>query len=138
MSDVQRPPVLTLLAVLAIITGIFSLIRGGLLIFGGISQVMDGVVGIAEILIGVLGLAVAVLGIISGARVLLNKAGGVALLWKFAIAMLGYTLIWVIYRSVTGGMVSWISVLVELAISAVTLAIIKTGEEIKAYLESAG
>jgi hypothetical protein len=136
MSDTQRPPVLTLLAILALITGVFSVIRGGLLIFGGISQVMDGVGGIFEIIIGVLDLAVGALAIISGIKVLLNKAGGVALMWKFAIALIGYNVIWVLYASVAGGTVSWLSVLCELAICIVTLGLIKTSEEIKAYLES--
>lgn len=136
MSDIQRPPVLTLLAILAVITGAFSLIRGALLIFGGISQLVDGYGGIPEIIIGVLCLAVGALAVISGARVLLNKKGGVALMWKFAIALIVYTLVWVVYSNITGGKVSWLSALTELAIGGVTLGLIKTSEEIKAYLET--
>ncbi len=136
MSDIQRPPVLTLLAVLAVVTGAFSLIRGGLLIFGGISQLMDGYGGAPEIVIGVLALGVGLLAVISGAMVLLNRKEGVPLLWKFGIALIVYSLVWVVYANVTGGKVSWVSVLTELAIGAMTLGMIKTGKEIQAYLAS--
>lgn len=136
MSDIQRPPVLTLLAVLAVVTGAFSLIRGGLLIFGGISQLMDGYGGAPEIVIGVLALGVGLLAVISGTMVLLNRKEGVPLLWKFGIALIVYSLVWVVYANVTGGKVSWVSVLTELAIGAMTLGMIKTSEEIRAYLAS--
>lgn len=136
MSDIQRPPVLTLLAILALVTGAFSLIRAALLIFGGIRQVTDGYGGIPEIVIGALGLGLGVLAAAAGVMVLLNRAGGVAMMWRFAIVLIGYTLVWVIYVSITGGMVSWLSSLTELAIGAVTLGLVKTSEEIKTYLES--
>lgn len=136
MADVQRPMVLTLLAVLAVITGVFSVIRGGLMIFGGISQLMAGVGGIVEIIIGILSLAVGVVALICGIRVYWDKPGSVSLMQKYALALLAYNLVWVVFSSVSGGKVSWLSVLSELAICIITLALIKTNEEIKAYLES--
>jgi hypothetical protein len=136
MSDVQRPSVVTLLAVLAIITGVFSIIRGGLLIFQGINQLMDGVSGVFVLIIGIVSLAVGVIALISGIKVMWNKTGGIALMQKYAVALLGYNVIWVIYSSVAGGKIGWLNLLSELAIGIITIGLIKTSEDIKAYLES--
>jgi hypothetical protein len=136
MSDVQRPMILTLLGVLAIITGVFSIIRGGLMIFGGISQLMAGVGGIAEILIGILSLAVGAVALFCGIRVLIDKAGSVGLMQKYAAALIVYNVIWVVFSSVAGGKISWLSVIFEIVISGITLALIKTNEDIKSYQES--
>ncbi len=136
MSPVQRPLILTLLGVLAIITGVFSIIRGGLMIYGGISQLMAGVGGIAEIIIGVLSLAVGVVALICGIRVLLDKAGSVELMQKYAIALIAYSVIWVVFSIVTGGKISWLSVIFELAICGITISMIRTNEDIKSYMAS--
>lgn len=136
MSDVQRPLILTLLGVLALITGVFSAIRGGLMIYGGITQLMAGVGGVAEIIIGVLSLAVGAAALICGIMVLVDRSGGVALMQKYAIALIAYNVIWVVFSIASGGKISWLSVIFETAICAVTLAMIKTNEEIKSYLES--
>ena len=136
MSDVQRPSVITLLAVLAIITGVFSLIRGGLMIFGGISQLMAGVGGVFVLIIGILSLAVGAMALVSGIKVIWNKTGGIALMQKYAFALIGYNVIWVVYSIATGGKIGWMNLISELAICIITLALIKTSEEVKAYLES--
>jgi hypothetical protein len=136
MSDIQRPTVGTLLAVLAIITGVFSIIRGGLLIFQGINQLIEGVSGVFVLIIGILSLAVGVLALVSGIKVMWDKIGGIALMQKYAIALIGYNVIWVIYSIVAGGKIGWLNLLSELAIGIITIGLIKTNEDIKAYLES--
>jgi membrane protein required for beta-lactamase induction len=65
-----------------------------------------------------------------------NKTGGIALMQKYAVALLGYNVIWVIYSSVAGGKIGWLNLLSELAIGIITIGLIKTSEDIKAYLES--
>lgn len=137
MSDLQRPMILTLLGVLAVITGVFSTIRGGLMIFGGASQLMAGVGGIAEILIGCLSLAVGAVALFCGIRVLIDKAGSVGLMQKYAAALIVYNVIWVVFSSLAGGKISWVSVIFEIAIGGITLAMIRTNEDIKSYQESA-
>ncbi len=136
MSDVQRPIILTLLGVLAIITGVFSIIRGGLMIFGGITQLMAGVGGIAEIIIGILSLAIGSVALACGIMVLLDKAGGVGLMQKYAFALIAYNVIWIAFAFASGGKISWLSVIFETAIAAATLAMIRTNDDIKAYMES--
>ncbi len=136
MSEIQRPSVVTLLAILAIITGVFSFIRGGLLIFQGINQLIEGVSGVFVLIIGILSLAVGVLALVSGIKVMWDKTGGMPLLQKYAIALIVYNIIWVVYSSVAGGKISWLSLLAELAIGILTIGLIKTNEDIKAYLES--
>ena len=138
MSDVQRPSVVTLLAVLAIITGVFSFIRGGLMIFHGISQLVDGVGGVFILIIGIVSLAVGALALVSGIKVIWNKTGCIALMQKYAFALIGYNVIRVVYSIATGGKIGWMNLFSELAIGIITLALIKTSEEIKAYLESVG
>jgi len=135
MSDVQRPIVATLLAILAIITGVFSIIRGGLLIFHGINQLIEGVSGVFVLIIGILSLAVGGLALLSGIKVMWDKAGGIAMMQKYAIALIGYNVIWVIYSTVAGGKIYWPLTLSEFAIGIITLWLIKTNEDIKAYLE---
>ena len=136
MSDVQRPLILTLLGVLAIITGVFSAIRGGLMIFGGISQITGGVGGVPEIIIGVLSLAVGAAALASGIMTLIDKAPGIPLMQKYAIALVAYNVIWVVFSIATGGKISWLSVIFETAIGIVTFGMIRSNEEVKAYLES--
>jgi hypothetical protein len=136
MSDIQRPSIVTLLAILAIITGVFSIIRSGLLIFQGINLQIEGVSGVFVLIIGILSLAVGVLALVSGIRVMWDNTGGMALMQKYAIALIGYNIIWIIYSSVAGGKISWLSLISELAIGIITIGLIKTSEDIKAYLES--
>lgn len=136
MSDVQRPLILTLLGVLAIITGVFSAIRGGLMIFGGISQLMAGVGGISEIIIGVLSLAVGAVALACGIMVLIDRAGGVGLMQKYAIALVAYNVIWVVFSIATGGKISWVSVIFEIAICGITISMIRTNDDIKSYMAS--
>jgi hypothetical protein len=136
MSDAERPLVLTLLAALAIITGVFSMIRGGLMIFGGISQIIAGVGGAGEIVYGVLSLAVGVLALLSGINVMRGASGWIEWMKRYAIGLAGYNALWVIYAMAAGGKLSWLNVLSELAIAIATLALLKTSEDIKKYLET--
>lgn len=136
MADVQRPGVVTLLAILAIITGVFSIIRSALLIFQGINYLIEGVSGVFVLIIGILSLAVGLLALVSGIKVMWDKTGGISLMQKYAIALIVYNVIWVIYSSVAGGKISWLNLLSELAIGIITIGLIKTNEDIKAYLES--
>ncbi|OHD66644.1 MAG: hypothetical protein A2176_05110 [Spirochaetes bacterium RBG_13_51_14] len=138
MSDIQKPTVLNLLAVLALITGVFSSIRGGLMIFGGISQIIGDVGGVFEIIIGVASLGVGVIAFISGIKVLWDRAGGIAIIKMYAIGLIGYNVLWVVYTVAAGGKVSWLSVVSELVIGAATIALIMTNEEVSKYSESLG
>ncbi|MBN2078891.1 MAG: hypothetical protein JW838_07985 [Spirochaetes bacterium] len=138
MADTQRPPLLTLLAVLALVVGVFSFIRGGLLIFGGVTQVMAGVGGVFEIIFGILSLAVSVLAFLCGLAVLREKAGGVRTMKLYALALGTYNLLWVIYSIASGGRVSWYSVVSEILIAAVTFWILMTGEDLASYSDSLG
>jgi len=136
MSDVQRPLILTLLGVLAIITGVFSIVRGGLMIFGGINQLAAGVGGIPEIIIGVLSLAVGAVTLACGIMVLIDRSGGIPLMQKYAIGLIAYNVIWVVFAIASGGKISWVSVIFETVICLITLSLIRTNDEIKAYLAS--
>ncbi|MBN2161247.1 MAG: hypothetical protein JW807_17800 [Spirochaetes bacterium] len=138
MPDVQKPMLLTLLAVLAIIVGVFSSIRGGLMIFGGISQIMAGVGGVFEIILGVLSLAVGLAALVCGIMVIWDKAGGTGLMLIYAIALIGYNAIWVVYSIATGGKISWLSVISELLIGAVTIFQLRINEDILSYREWIG
>lgn len=136
MPDVQRPMLLTLLALLAIIVGVFSSIRGGLMIFGGISQIMAGVGGVSEIILGALSLVAGMLALVCGIMVMWDKAGGPGLMLVYAIALAGYNVIWVIHAVATGGKISWLSVISELLIAAATVVQLRINEDILAYRES--
>lgn len=136
MSDTPKPLVLTLLATLAIITGVFSVIHGGLMIAGGINQLLSGVGGVFLVIFGILIFAVGVLALMSGIMVLRGVAGGIEWLKRFAAGLALYNVLWVIYASVTGEKVSWLLVIMQLGIAGATLALLKTNEEIKKYLES--
>ncbi len=138
MADTQRPPLLTLLAVLALVVGVFAFIRGGLLIFGGVTQVVAGVGGIFEIIFGILSLAVSVLAFLCGLGVLREKAGGVRMMKLYALALGGYNLLWVVYSLVSGGRVSWYSAVSEILIAVFTFWILMTGEDLASYSDSLG
>ncbi|TFH38712.1 MAG: hypothetical protein E4G96_10090 [Chrysiogenales bacterium] len=138
MSESQRPPLLTMLAILALVVGVFSLIRGGLLIFGGISQVIAGVGGVFEIIIGILSLGVATLALMGGILVFREKTGGIASMKLYAATLAAYNLIWVIYSIASGGRVSWYSVVSEFLIAGATIWILMTNEEVASHSDSIG
>jgi hypothetical protein len=136
MPDAEKPTVLTLLSTLAIITGAFSFIRGGLMIFGGINQLIAGVGGVFEIIFGVLSLSVGVLALASGINVLRSKPGWIEWMKKYALGLALYDVLWLVYSIVSGGRIGWPTLLTEIAIAVATLAILRTSEDIKKYLES--
>ncbi len=55
---------------------------------------------------------------------------------KYAAALVAYNVIWVVFSSLSGGKISWLSVIFEIAIGGITFAMIKTNEDIKTYQES--
>lgn len=136
MSEAQKPLILTLLATLAIITGVFSVIQGGLMIAGGISQILSGVGGVFMILFGILLLAAGILALISGISVMRGGAGGIDWMKKYAFGFILYNVLWVMYAIITGEKVSWPLVILQLAIAGATLAMLRTNEEIQQYMKS--
>jgi hypothetical protein len=136
MSESVKPTVLTLLALLAVVTGIFSLIRGALMIFGGISQLMAGVGGVFEIIFGILSLAVGVMALAGGIKALRGASGWVGWINRYAAGLALYNVLWLVYSLASGGKISWLTVMTEVAIAGATLAIIRTSEDIRKYLES--
>ena len=134
MSDTTKPLILTLLAMLAIITGAFSVIHGVLMIAGGINQLLSGVGGVFLVIFGILILAVGVLALMSGIMVFRGKPAGIEWMKRYAVGLAVYNVLWVIYASVTGEKVSWLLVILQLGIAGATLAMLKTNEEIKKYL----
>jgi hypothetical protein len=135
MSDVQRPLSLTLLAILAIVTGIFAGIRGGLLILNGINQLVAGVGGVFDIIMGVLSLGVGVLALVSGIMALKGKVRSIPMMKKYAAALIGFTIVRIIYMRVVGWKVSWLNILLELGIGIATFVIIVTNDDVKNYIE---
>ena len=138
MADTPRPQILTLMAIRALVVGVFSFIRGGLLVFGGASQAAAGVGGVFEILFGIMSLAVAVLALLCGLGVLREKAGGIRMMKLYALALGAYNLLWVIYSVASGGRVSWYSTVSEILIAGVTLWLLMTSEELTSYSDSLG
>ena len=136
MPDAEKPLVLTFLAVLAVITGVFSIILGSVMMYGGIRDIVAGFSGVFEIIFGVLSLAVGVLALLSGINVIRGAGGWIEWLKRYAIGLAGYNVLWVIYAVASGRIVSWPYVLSNLAIAIATLAFLKTSEDIKKYLES--
>jgi len=140
MADVQRPTVLTILAVLAIIGGVFSAIGAVLLIIGTIAIVISGAAGLTGILslvIALISVGIGIVGLIAGIAVMGNKKTGVDLMKKYAMANIAYQVVFVIYTLVVlSGAVSWSSVVIGLAISGAILYFLMMNEGVKSYADS--
>jgi hypothetical protein len=133
MSDMQKPPVLTILAVIAAIIGFFSLLRGGLMLFNSIRQLSAGFGGVIELIIGLLSAAVGVLAIASGVAVLRKKPGCLDLMKKYAIGITAYQIIWIIYAVASGRIVGWGSVLLDIIAGIGTFIFIITNMDREGY-----
>jgi hypothetical protein len=136
MSDARKPSFLILAAVLGIIIGIYSIIRGGLMLYYSIQQLVAGFGGIAELIIGLLSAAVGVLALAGGTNALRGRQGCIDLMKKYAIAITAYQIVWVIFSIASGRLVGWGSVLLDIFVGAGTFVYITTNDEVKAYSES--
>ena len=133
MSDIQKPYILTILAVLALIIGVYSFIRGGLLIYNSIRQLSAGFGGIFELIIGLLSVAVGVLAFIGGISVVLNRPGFIDAMKRYAIAITAYQIVWVIFTIASGRMAGWGSVILDSMVGVGTYICIISNEDIKKY-----
>jgi hypothetical protein len=138
MSDARKPSILTLLAALAIIIGAYSCIRGLLLFYNSIVQLSSGFGGIFELIVGLLSAAVGALALAGGIKVVRDKPGCIDLMKKYAIAISAYQIVWIIFAFVSGRIVGWGSVILDILAGAGTFVYITTNDEVKDYSVSCG
>jgi hypothetical protein len=138
MSDFQKPAVLTLLSSLAIVIGVFSVIDGALRIYSGIDRIINDFTlsGILYLVFGIICLAVGGIALVAGIRTIFDKKRAVSLLQIFAMALIGFDVLWFIFTRVTDEKISWLLLVAQLAIGIAALVIIKTNDDIKGYLGS--
>jgi hypothetical protein len=138
MSVARKPSILTALAALAIIIGVYSCIRGVLLFYDSIVQLSSGFGGIFELIMGLLSAAAGVLALACGIKVVRDKPGCIDLMKKYAIAICAYQIIWIIFAFVSGRTVGWGSVILDFLAGAGSFVYITTNDEVKDYSISCG
>jgi hypothetical protein len=138
MSDARKPSFLILAAVLAIIIGVYSLIRGGLMLYYSIQQFKVSSGGILDLIIGLLSAGVGVLALAGGINVLRGRPGCIDLMKKYAIAIFAYQIVWAVFSIASGRQVGWGSMLLDIFVGAATFVYITTNDEVKGYSVSCG
>jgi len=136
--SVQKPSILRMLSILAIIIGVYILVRGGLLTYESIRSWASGFSDIFELCIGVLSAAFGIFALMSGISVLRSRPGCIELLKKYAITLVAYQIIWIIFTVTSGRIVGWGSVLLDSAVGIGTFACIIMNVEVRNYPGSGG
>ncbi len=127
MSDVQRPTVLTVLAVLTIIWGVFGIIANIIVVAAG------AIAGAFILILGLAGLAIAVVSLLAGIGLLGNKKLGINMLRIYAFSALGYQALYIIYYLIKGLPIGWASTAIGIAIPAAILYMLLKNEEVISY-----
>jgi hypothetical protein len=128
MQEGQRPSILTLLILLAIVCGVFNLVAGIILLVLG-SAVSDYIFGIIILILGMCA-AVAV------GLMLLNKAKGPLALQVYAAGTSFIHLAWLVAALASGGRPAWGHVLMNLIIGGAILLLFFLNKDVHSYLES--
>jgi|GEM_PF-1294808 len=134
MSEVKRPTLLTVLAVLAIIGGVFSCI-GAILVLIGIAAIFatGAGSGIAILISGIISCAVGIYGLLAGIKVMGNKPKCLEMMKYFAIGSIAANILTTISYKIAGLPISWGGLIVGLAIGGAILAYIMTNKEVQEW-----
>ena len=138
MSDARKPSLLNALAAVAIIIGVYSCIRGSLLLYDSIVQISSGFGGISELIMGLLSAGVGVLALACGIKIVRDKPGCIDLMKKYAIALTAYQIVWIIFAFASGRIVGWGSVILDILAGAGSFIYVTTNDEVKNYSVSCG
>ncbi len=136
MPKAPKPLILILASVLAMIIGAYSVVRGALILYYSIQQLQGSSGGIAELIIGILSVLVGALALISGIKVFRGMQGCIELMKKYAIAIVAYQIVWIVFALASGRLVGWGSVILDFLVGAATFVYITTNDEVKAYSAS--
>jgi hypothetical protein len=133
-----KPEILTVLSILAIVIGVYMIIRAGPLGYESIRLWSTDFDSIVELCMGVLSAAFGIFALITGVMVLRAKKGCIAFLSKYSILLIAYQIIWVVFAIGTGKIVGWGTVILDAAVGIGTFILILINEEIRKYPETRG
>jgi hypothetical protein len=129
----QRPSAISILSILAIVIGVYMIVRAGPLGYESIRFWSTGFDSVFELCMGVLSAAFGIFALITGVMVLRARKGCIVFLSKYSILLIAYQIIWVIFAIGTGKTVGWGTVVLDAAVGIGTLIFILTNEEIRNY-----
>ncbi len=127
MADVQRPTILTVLAVLTIIWGVFGIIANIVVIAAGT------IAGAFILILGLIGLAIAIISLLAGIGLLGNKKLGINMLRIYAYSALGYQFLYIVYYLMKGLPIGWTSTIIGITIPAAIIYLLLKNEEVISY-----
>ncbi len=140
MADVERPTILTVLGVLAIIGGVLSIIGGLFFLIAAFGAFkLSALWGLLSLLVAVLTLAGGVIGLMAGIKIMGNKPKGVNMLKLYTYIGIGSSILWQIIASAAlsqpfsfGGLIK------NLIIPIIILVVLFTQQSVKDYEQKVG
>lgn len=140
MADVERPTLLTVLGVLAIIGGVLSIIGGLFFLIAAFGAFKLSVLwGLIALIVAVLTLAGGVIGLMAGIKIMGNKAKGVSMLKLYTYIGIASSVLWQIIATAAlnqpfavGGFIK------NLIIPIIILVLLFTQQSVKDYEQKVG
>ncbi len=140
MSDVQRPTLLTILGVLAIIGGVLSIIGGIVFLIAAFGAFTLSVIwGLLALIVAALTLGGGVIGLMAGIKIMGNKPKGVSQLKLYTYIGIGSSILWQIISA--GALKQPFSVgdlFKNLIIPVIILVLLFTQQSVKDYEQKVG
>lgn len=140
MADVQRPTLLTVLGVLAIIGGVLSIIGGIFFLLAAFGAFTVSVIwGLLALIVAIATLGGGVIGLMAGVKIMGNKPKGVNMLKLYTYIGIGSTILWAIIASGAlkqpfsfGGLIK------DLIIPVIILVLLFTQKSVQEYEKQVG
>jgi hypothetical protein len=140
MSDVERPTILTVLGVLAIIGGVLSIIGGIFFLLAAFGAFKISVVwGLLALVVAALTMGAGVVGLLAGIKIMGNKPKGVSMLKLYTYIGIASSILWQIIATAAlkqpfeiGGLVK------NLIIPIIILVVLFTQQAVKDYEQKVG
>ncbi len=130
MSVSERPTIVTLIAVTAIVWGAMGLTMQ-IIMF-----ITDAVTGIPILLMGILSLIISILALSAGISLGINLSNGFKLLKLYIYGALGFEAVYLIFNLLKGISISWTRLAIAVIIPLTMLLLTNKSETVNNYRKS--
>lgn len=130
MSVTERPTIVTIMAVIAIVWGAMG-IAMQIIMF-----ITDAVTGIEILLMGILSLVISVLSLAAGFSLGINLRKGFKFLKLYIYGALGFEAVYLVFSLLKGISFSWTRLAIAVIIPLAMLVLINNSETINSYRNS--
>jgi len=140
MSDIKRPALLTVLALVIFILGFFEILFGAFPLALNIKTadpaLLENSMQLTTLIFNAVKILIGLIGMASGIAVLRNKRSGISIMKKYAFASIIYQIVFVTYQLSYDSKIRWEYIVASLTIIMIILYFLITNDKVKNYSES--